>query len=140
MRLLIAESNLRDCWSARVLLSEAGHQVVGATTSIAAAAVMAEDTTPDLCLVDARLADRAHRAGGGQGPDRLLLAGSFGSARRVTLGWLAKPFSALDLLEAVAVCDGLLRREPPPSRIDRMGGLTLVPLAGGGMAGDAAPS
>jgi len=139
MRLLIAEPNLRDCWSARVLLSEAGHQVVGATTSMAAAAVLAEDTSPDLCLVDARLAGRA-RGGRPEGPDRLLLAGSFGFAPSVTLGWLAKPFGALDLLEAVAVCDGLLRREPPPSRIDRMCALTLVPPASSGMAGGAPPA
>lgn len=131
MRLLIAERNPRDCWSARVLLSEAGHQVVGAATSLAAAAALAEDTTPDLCIVDARLADGARPASAAERPDRLLLTGSFGSAPRVTLGWLAKPFSALDLLEAVAVCDGLLRAEPPPSRIDRLGGLTLVPLPSG---------
>lgn len=129
MRLLIAEPDARDCWSARLLLSEAGHHIVGATTSGAAAAVLAEDAAPDLCLLDARLAGGPPEDGF-EAPDRLLLAGSFGSAPPVTLGWLAKPFSALDLLEAVAVCDGLLRREPPPSRIDRLLGLTLVPHAG----------
>lgn len=138
MRLLIAEPDLRDCWNARVLLSEAGHQIVGATTSAAAAAVLADDALPDLCLLDARLA-AGELPGKVAGPDRLLLEGSFGSTSSVTLGWLDKPFSPLDLLEAIAVCDGLLRRQAPPVRIDRMTGLTLLPPDRTGMAGRSPP-
>src|SRR3546814_8435065 len=61
MRLLIAQSDLHHCWSARLLLSHAGHLVVGATTSAAMAVTLARDAAPDLCLIDAALgADRLH--------------------------------------------------------------------------------
>jgi DNA-binding NtrC family response regulator len=131
MRLLIAEPDLRQCWSARVLLTEAGHQVVGATTSAAAAAVLADETSPDLCLLDERLAYGEHWDALAASSHRLLLAASFGSAPPATFGWLAKPFAALELLEAVAICEGLLRREQPPCRVDRLPGLTLLPLDSG---------
>jgi DNA-binding response OmpR family regulator len=135
MRLLIADPDLHACRSARLLLSHAGHEVVGATTSAPAAAALARDATPDLCLVDASLA--AGRTEDGlrvaeiiwteSGAPLLLLVGA-GFAPMPgpeTLARLARPFGALELLEAVQVCETLLRREPPPARVDRLTRLTL---------------
>jgi CheY-like chemotaxis protein len=137
MRLLIADPDLHDCRSARLLLSHAGHLVVGATTSAPLAAAMARDASPDLCLIDASLAldpmddgvPLAEAIAGESGAPLLLLVGS-GFARAPgpeALARLARPFGALELLEAVQICGGLLRREPPPARVDRMRRLTLRP-------------
>jgi CheY-like chemotaxis protein len=135
MRLLIADPDLHDCRSARLLLSHAGHQVVGATTSAPVAAALARDAAPDLCLIDASLA--ADLTEDGQrmaeliwtesGAPLLLLvgAGVAPSSGPETLARLARPFGALELLEAVKICETLLRREPPPARVDRLRRLTL---------------
>lgn len=135
MRLLIAASDRQDCWSARLLLSHAGHQVVGATTSAAAAAALARDAMPDLCLIDAELAAEPADDGLGvaeciwsdSGAPSLLLVdvGAVGPPGPATLARLSRPFGALELLEAVQICETLLRCEPPPSRVDRLKRLTL---------------
>jgi CheY-like chemotaxis protein len=135
MRLLIADPDLHDCRSARLLLSHAGHLVVGATTSAPMAAALARETTPDLCLVDASLACGRTEDGvrvaeiiaGESGAPLLLLVGSgfVGAPGPEALARLDRPFGALELLEAVQICGGLLRSEPPPARVDRLPRLTL---------------
>jgi hypothetical protein len=135
MRLLIAEPDLHDGWSAHLLMSHAGHLVVGTPTSAAMAASLARSLSPDLCLLDAALA--ADEVEDGQavaetiwaesGARSLLLVGA-GAARAsgpATLARLHRPFGALELLEAVAICGSLLRHEPPPARVDRLKRLTL---------------
>ena len=134
MRLLIAQSGLHDCWSARLLLSHAGHQVVGATTSAPMAVTLARDAAPDLCLIDAALgADRLHDGlrvvetiWAECGAPSLLLGDDDVSLQGpTTLACLSRPFGALELIEAVQICETLMRREPPPARIDRLTRLTL---------------
>jgi hypothetical protein len=135
MRLLIAEPDLHDGWNARLLMSHAGHLVVGAATSAAMAASLARSLSPDLCLLDAALAADEVEDGEAvaetiwaeSGARSLLLVGA-GAARTsgpATLARLLRPFGALELLEAVAICESLLRREPPPARVDRLTRLTL---------------
>ena len=135
MRLLIAEPDLHDGWSARLLLSHAGHLVVGAATSASTAVSLARNVSPDLCLLDAALAADEVEDGEAvaetiwaeSGARSLLLvgAGAAPTSGPATLARLLRPFGALELLEAVAICGSLLRCEPPPARVDRLKRLTL---------------
>ena len=136
MRLLIAEPDLHDCWSARLLLSHAGHMVVGAATTASMAASLARQTSPDLLLIDEGLAAGGDEEGAvtaeaiwaESGAPSLLLADGrllapFGPA---TLARLARPFGALELIEAVEICGALLRHESLPLRLDRWTRFTLA--------------
>lgn len=131
MRLLIAEPDLHECRSAQVLLSHAGHEVVAATTSAAAAAELARQANPDLCVVNAAFAgpdgaEVAETIWSESGAPILLIGGDGEAAQGpAALGRLARPFGALELLEAVEICQTLLRREAPPPRVDRLKRLTI---------------
>lgn len=135
MRVLIAEPDAKECRSARLLLSHAGHRIVAATTSAAAAAMLARQANPDLCVVEAGFAgadgaEVAETIWLESGAPCLLIGGAPEAALGPpALGRLARPFGALELLEAVEICRTLLRHEAPPTRLDRFKRLTLYPAA-----------
>jgi DNA-binding response OmpR family regulator len=102
-------------------LQEAGHEVLGPTSTVEAALELAERRKPDLALVDINLGDGgsgielARRLLERWGTPSLFLSGQTQEAREnndAAIGRIGKPFSATAVLESIDVAKAIAAGEP----------------------------
>ena len=144
MRLLIVEDDPLAALASSELLAEAGHEIVGVAERGKDAIARLEDARPDLVLTDLRLADQtgglavARAAKAKSGAPALFLTSDPALAREGSqwaLGCLRKPYGPPDLLDAVAVCEGLIHGRQPRAPGEAHGRLELYDAGNGGRAG-----
>jgi DNA-binding response OmpR family regulator len=119
LRILIVEDEALVAFAMEAHLTDAGHEVVGTADTFTDALRLAEETRPDLVLLDIQLAegssglDVAH-ALHGRGVACLFSTGNCpGLAREDAVGCLHKPYGQRQLLEAVVAADAVVRGERP---------------------------
>jgi two-component system, response regulator PdtaR len=102
-------------------LQEAGHEVLGPTSTVEEALELAERRKPDLALVDINLGDGgsgielARRLLERWGTPSLFLSGQTQEAREnndAAIGRIGKPFSATAVLESIDVAKAIAAGEP----------------------------
>ncbi|HEV7371198.1 response regulator [Arenibaculum sp.] len=126
MRILLVEDEFLIAMEQRLYLEDAGHVVAGPATDTREALAMAAAGSYDLALVD------VHLARGSSGIDvaagfaplgiRCLFVTSHPQdvlGAGLGLGVLMKPFTAEDLLSAVAAVAALLEGRPAPADLPR---------------------
>lgn len=122
MRILLVED---EAFIARMLhdaLERAGHELLGPVERVADRLALAEQTRPDLALVNINLKD------GGLGTDlardllnrwgvpSLFVSGQLLDARRnqdVALGYIKKPYAPETVVQSVEVAQGLMNGQEP---------------------------
>ena len=123
MIILLVEDEALVALTLEMTLSEAGYTVLGPVATVRRALNLAEQTGPDLALVNIHLRD------GGSGIELagelrsrwtvpvLFVSGQSSDARahrELALGYLAKPYDADAVLASILVVRHLLERRPPP--------------------------
>ena len=117
MRVLIVEDDPWAAVAAGAVLAQAGHEIVGIAEK-GRDAITRLEAGPELVLTDLYLADQtggvevARAARTTCGAPTLFLTSDPALARKGSewaLGSLRKPFGPSDLLEAVAVCESLIK-------------------------------
>ena len=125
MRLLIVEDDPWVALASGEVLAEAGHEIVGVVGRGKDAIACLEGAATDLVLTDLHLADQtggvdvAREAEARCGTPALFLTSAPSLARagrEWALGCLTKPYGKAELVDAVAVCESLIKgRGPRPA-------------------------
>lgn len=117
MRLLIVEDDPLVAMASGAVLAQAGHEIVGLSGK-GKDAIARLEAGPELVLTDLRLADQtngvevARVAKTTCGAPALFLTSDPALARKSSewaLGCLRKPYGPPELVEAVAVCESLIK-------------------------------
>ncbi len=126
LRVLVTEDEALVALEIESLLTAAGHAVVGVAEDRASAVELARRTepTPDLALVDMRLANGASGLEvaadfAALGIAVLFVTGNCPAerGRGLAVGCLHKPFTEGELLASVAAAEAVLGRRPLPRRL-----------------------
>ena len=136
--LMIVEDEALVAMILRDELVEAGYEVLDLTDRHAEAVAVAQESKPDLALVNIRLAGRDDGIELAEhlkalGIPVLLISGQVSrarSAKTVAIASLPKPYDAADMVLAVAYLLARLSGEPPPPMPE---GLEVFDEAGFGM-------
>jgi len=123
--ILLVEDEPLIAMSLEAGLSDAGHHVLGPASTAGRALALAEDSRPELALVNIELrdgssgADLARTMRARWGVPSLFISGQVLEARRneaAALGYIAKPYTPEIVLAAVEVVKAIIegRRPPPP--------------------------
>jgi DNA-binding response OmpR family regulator len=133
VRILIVQDEYAVAAALELILTAGGHEVVGSTAKAKTALELAEKRRPDLAVSDIGLAGRrdgvelaAELHAGGTAC--LFVTANEARALRGrdhSLGCLLKPYKPRELLEAITVCETILKGEEPPADVDRIRNLRL---------------
>ena len=121
MKLLIVEDYLLVAWALRLLVTELGHTVVGIATFPDKAVQIAQETAPDLALVDIRLenntsgVDAASGIFETSGVRSLYVTAYRNDAKRIpaAIGCLLKPYSQADIRLSLEAVERVLQGKDP---------------------------
>lgn len=114
MRVLIVEDEYLIAWAAEMCLEDAGHEVTGIADSFETAVRLAEDTRPDLVLMDIVLTSERDGVDAALAiRERFGIASLFTSANQDhdnmtrasaadPVGWLPKPYAPERLVQRIA--------------------------------------
>jgi CheY-like chemotaxis protein len=129
MLILVVEDDPVVAWSARDVLEDAGHEVLGPAYDVAEALRLVAERRPDLALVDINLAGADEGVGlartlkAAHGVRSLFVSGQVNAARSnqdAAIGLLRKPYDPASLAGALPVAAEVLAGgAPPPPAVPR---------------------